>query len=241
MSISPVKQTNINMEKIGKWSKEEFVELLKDDEFYYGEANDYALSASSFGKLLDGSYHPEMWKEPREWKSYFDVGRYFHVQTLEPHKLHEFDVRDVVRRSPGDTFLKQSEVDNLEAMKVAQDAHIEARGLLYGPNVEYEVPGVVNIDGVWLKGKCDAANPDVNWLVDLKTSSGHMPFYQGAAKYGYNSQAWVYWKIFGMPTKYVTVNKKTHDVQIETPPQSYYKKGKERALEAIKIYKENYV
>lgn len=229
------------MEKIGKWTIKEFKKLLLDDEFYYGEANKYALSASSFGKLLDGTYDPESWKEPNEWKSYFEVGKYFHVQTLEPHKLKNFDVRDVTRRSAGDEYLKQSEVDNLEAMKVAQDASIEARGLIYGPRVEYEVPGVVNIEGIWLKGKCDIMNPDVGWLADLKTSSGHMPFYQGATKYGYNSQAWVYWKIFNYPTKYINVGKSNHNIDIITPPQEYYKKGKVRALEAIKLYKENYV
>lgn len=105
-----------------------FNKKLEDDNFYYGKVRNYAVSASNIGNILDGTFG----SDDSGWKLHYEIGKYFHVQTLEPDKLDKFDVRDVDRRKPGDQYLKESEVEKIKAMKVSHDADVEARGILYG-------------------------------------------------------------------------------------------------------------
>ena len=214
------------------------IDLLRDDnEYYTGVGRDY-LSASDIQDIIDGTYTKEI--QEREWKIHFEVGKYFHVQTLEPHKLDRFDVRDVARRKAGDQYLKQKEVDNLREMKLSHDRSNEARGLLYGPGVEYEVPMVGEIEGVKFKGKADCLNPMLGWCVDLKSTSNIDNFGVSIEKW-YGPQLWIYWKLSGLPTAYVVVDKKTLETKIIYPSKHFYALGKAKVLKAIEIYKRDYV
>ena len=215
----------------------EIIELLRDDnEYYTGVGRDY-LSASDISNILDGSYTKEV--QDREWKIHFEIGKYFHVQTLEPHKLDKFTIKDVARRKAGDQYLKTSEVEMLKDMKASHDASLEARGLLYGPGVEYEVPMVGEIEGIPFKGKMDCSNPMLGWCVDLKSTSNLEGFGVSIEKW-YCPQLWIYWKLSGMPTAYVAVDKKTLETQVIYPSKHFYALGKAQVLKAIEIYKNEY-
>ena len=215
----------------------EFKELLVDDNLYYGEVRDYAISASSIGGLLDGSFG----NDSSEWKKHFEIGKLFHVQTLEPEKLGKFDIRDVSRRKKGDEFLKQSEADMCAAMKVSHDSNATARGVIYGPGVQYEVPSYTVIEGVLFIGKADIVNPQIGYLGDLK-STGNFDGFDDSVRKWYGPQLWLYYKIFGMPTAYVVTEKKSVEPRTDviTPAKHHYANGKAQVLEAIEIYKEQY-
>ena len=218
----------------------EIIELLKDDnEYYYGFGREY-LSNSDLGKILKGEYTKDKDQNEKVWKSHFELGKYLHVSILEPHKLVDFEVQDVFRRPKGGTFLKTSEVEKAQEWRQAINENREARGLLYGPNMIYEQPGITTIEGLPFKGKADAINVDLGYVVDIKTTKDVDYFTQACYDYGYTSQSWVYWKIFGMPTVYVVVDKSSCEVMIHKPDRGYYGIGKERALKAINIYKEDY-
>ena len=210
--------------------------LRNDDEYYGGLGRDY-LSASDISGILDGTYS----KTPvREWKQVFEMGKYFHVQTLEPEKLGNFIVKDVPRRKKGEEFLKQSEVEIVKAMKLSHDRNIEARGILYGPEVEYEVPAITTIEGIPFKGKADIINESIGYLGDLKSTSNLYNFDSSIEKW-YCAQLWVYWKLFGKPTVYIVVDKTTLETQVIYPSKHFYALGKALVLKAIDIYKSEYV
>ena len=213
-----------------------FREDLQDDEYYYGDIRNAAVSASNINSILDGTF-----MEPSVWKIHFEVGKYFHCQTLEPEKVLDFDVRDVARRSPGDKYLKKSEQTMCRGMKVSHDSNVEARGILYGPGVEYEVPGFTIIDGVLFIGKCDIRNPLIRYIGDLKSTRDLFSFPSSVEKW-YTSQMWIYWKIFNMPTVYVVTEKKPKHPRttVSYPEQYLYAQGKAKVLEAITIYKRDY-
>lgn len=213
-----------------------FNKKLEDDNFYYGKVRNYAVSASNIGNILDGTFG----SDDSGWKLHYEIGKYFHVQTLEPDKLDKFDVRDVDRRKPGDQYLKESEVEKIKAMKVSHDADVEARGILYGPGVEYEVPGFVVIEGVLFIGKADIKNPQIGYLGDLKSTRSVDDFDSSIRKW-YGPQLWLYYKIFGSPTAYVVTEKtEPYTTEVVYPAKHFYASGKAKVLEAIEKYKEDY-
>lgn len=212
----------------------DIIERLKDDDQYYnGVGRDY-LSASDIGNILEGTYTKI--PDRSDWKPHFEIGKYFHVQTLEPHKLDTFDVRDVKRRMAGEQFLKQNEVWMCEDMKKSHDADINARGILYGPDVQYEIPAITTIEGIPFKGKCDILNPAIGYLGDLKSTSNLQGFDDSIRKW-YCPQLWIYWKLFGLPTAYIAVDKRSLETEVIFPEQHFYAQGKAMVLEAIQIYK----
>lgn len=211
-----------------------FKESLLNDTYYYGEVRQSAISASTINSILDGTFG-----EPSEWKIVFEVGKYFHCLTLEPEKIPAFEVRDVPRRKAGEKYLKQSEVDMCIGMKKSHDAFPEARGIIYGPNVEYEIPGYTIIDGVLFIGKCDINNPDIGYIGDLK-STGNLYGFDNSIEKWYTSQLWLYWKIFNLPTAYVVTEKKSLVTEVIYPDRDMYHEGKKKVLAAIKIYKQEY-
>ena len=215
-------------------TNEIFNNRLQDDHYYYKEVRKAAISASNINNILEGSFG-----EPQPWKIHFSIGSYFHELTLEPEKIASYDVRDVDRRKKGETFLKTKEVEMCESMKDSHDAHAEARGIIYGPNVQYEAPGHTVIDGVLFVGKCDVMNPQLGWLGDLKSTGNLMGFDDSIRKW-YTAQLWLYWKIFDMPTVYVTVCKQTYETHVIYPEKFHYADGKAKVLEAISVYKEKY-
>ena len=210
------------------------LERLEDDDFYYGEVRKAAISASNINAILEGRFD-----EPSEHKPAFEIGKYFHCLTLEPEKIPDFEVKDVTRRGKGETYLKTSEVDMCNNMKKSHDAHTEARGILYGPGVEYEVPGITIIDGVLFVGKCDILNPQIGWLGDLKSTSFIQDFDNSIRKW-YTAQLWLYYKIFDLPTSYIVTDKKTLETEVIYPDKFQYAAGKAKVLEAIGLYKQNY-
>lgn len=213
-------------------------EKLVDDSYYYGEARQHALSASNIMDIIQGTYNPD---QPSEKKVVYEIGKYFHVQTLEPHKLDKFDVRDNSRRKKGEYHLKMQEVEMCEGMKASHDANIEARGILYGPTVEYEVPAMTQIEGINFIGKCDIYNPQIGFIGDLKSTRDVDTFENSIEKW-YCPQLWIYWKLFGMPTAYIIVEKNDEPrTRVMYPPKYFYAKGKELTLRAIEIYKRDYL
>ena len=218
---------------------------LVDDDYYYGAARKHALSQSNIGSILDGTFDPNDilnagQQEEKDFNINFEIGSMFHVQTLEPHKMDQFTVVDVPRRAKGDRFLKTSEVEMCRKMKLSHDSNIDARGLLYGPGVQYEVPVMGVIEGVTFIGKIDCLNPMLKWCVDLK-STRRVNSFSDSVKKWYEPQIWIYWKLCGYPTAYVVTEKTDDPRTITSYPENFsYASGKAKTLEAISIIKSQY-
>ena len=99
--------------------KEKIIEMLREDEHYYGDFGKQYLSNSDIKTLLK---NPLALKEPSKSNAHFLVGGYFHTAILEPDKLKNFKIVDSSSRntkvykemSGGEMCLLQHEVDLVE-------------------------------------------------------------------------------------------------------------------------------
>ena len=192
---------------------------LKDDEHYYGKFGKQFLSNSDIGTLLNNplSFGQSMKPIPA-----FLVGGYFHTAILEPHKLKSFKIIEATTRnskvykeiSDGELCLLQHEVDKIEMLVDVMMSNEICNDLICGDNVEYEVPGIAEINGKLWKGKADIINHDERLIIDLKTTADISKFKYSATKYNYNSQAYIYQKLFGYEMIFMAIDKTTKQIGI---------------------------
>jgi hypothetical protein len=223
-------------------NREEILEKLKEDEHYYGAFGKQFLSNSNIEALLS---NPLLMNAPQPLNPNFAIGGYFHTAILEPDKLNKYKIINTTTRntnvykelSGGEICLLQHEVDNIELLKDKMLNNKVCESLIRGFNVEYEVPGIVEIDGVMWKGKADIINHDEGLIVDLKTTSDLSGFSYSAKKYNYDSQAYIYKKLFGYDLVFIAIDKKTHQIGIFDCSDRFLQGGEDKVKLAIDAYK----
>jgi exodeoxyribonuclease VIII len=222
-------------------SKEEILEKLKDDAHYYGEFGQQFLSNSNISTLLS---NPLLLRAQQEPNINFAIGGYFHTLILEPEKIEKYKIIEATTRntnkykelSGGEICLLQHEVDKIELMRDIVIANKVCESLIKGFNVEYEVPGICDINGVMWKGKADIINHDEGLIVDLKTTSDISQFQYSAKKYNYDSQAYIYKKLFGYDLIFLAIDKKTHQIGIFDCSDKFLQNGEDKVMKAIDAY-----
>ena len=132
--------------------------------------------------------------------------------------------------------LLQSEVDKLNEMIDITMSNEFCKSLIKGDNVEYEVPGIAEINGRLWKGKADIINHDKKLIVDLKTTADISKFRYSAQKYNYNSQAYIYRELFGYELMFIVIDKKTYQIGIYDCSPEFYAKGKDKVEKACEVY-----
>ena len=219
----------------------ETLELLKDDVNYYGDFGKQFLSNSDIGTLLT---NPLSLKEQRDTTSAMVFGRYFHTAILEPDKLKAFKIIDASTRttkvykelSGGEMCLLQKEADIADLLiEKVLDNNVFSSMINVG-DVEHEVPGVMEIMGNMWKGKADIINHDDKLVVDLKTTSDINSFHFSASKYNYDSQAYLYRKIFGYDVVFIVIDKNTHQTGLFDCSTPFLERGMEKVKKATEIY-----
>lgn len=227
---------------MGEWNKKEVLDKLVDDEQYYGAFGRQFRSNSDIMTLLT---NPLALGAPQKPNINFLVGGYFHTAILEPNKLKKYKIVESSTRntkaykeiSGGEMCLLQHEVDNLEMLIDTMKANNVCKGLIEGINVEYEQPGIKEIEGLWWKGKADIVNHDERLIVDLKTTSDITKFRSSAFRYNYDSQAYIYRKIFGYDLIFIAIDKKTGQIGIFDCSDAFYESGKDKVQQAVEQYK----
>lgn len=221
--------------------KKEILDRLKNDEDYYGEFGQQFLSNSNISTLLT---NPLALKEPMEKSPALLVGGYFHTAILEPEKLFNFKVINTTTRntnlykemSGGEMCLLQQEADKTEALVDRIMSNEICRSLIRDGNVEYEVPGIIELFGNMWKGKADILNHDEKLIIDLKTTSNIHEFKWSAKKYNYNSQAYIYSKMFGYEMVFLVIDKNTQQIGIFDCSPDFYNKGEDKVKQASEVY-----
>ena len=215
---------------------------LEIDEYYYGDFGKKYLSNSDISTLLT---NPLALGQPQKPIPAFLVGGYFHTAILEPEKLKKFKVVESTTRntkaykeiSGGEMCLLQHEVDKIELMTEKVLKNNVCRDLIRGINIEYEKPGITELEGLNWKGKADIVNHDEKLIIDLKTTADLNKFKWSAAKYNYDSQAYIYSKLFGYEFVFIAIDKNTHQIGIfECSPQ-FYERGADKVQRASEQYK----
>jgi hypothetical protein len=215
---------------------------LEIDEHYYGEFGKKFLSNSDISTLLT---NPLALGKQSEKSPAFLVGGYFHTAILEPDKLKNFKIIQSTTRntkaykeiSDGELCLLQHEVDQIELMTDKVLSNDVCRDLIRGINVEYERPGVTELEGLAWKGKADIVNHDERLIIDLKTTADINKFKYSASKYNYDSQAYIYSKLFGYEFLFIVIDKTTHQIGVFDCSPEFYNRGEDKVKRASEQYK----
>ena len=221
--------------------KKEILARLKNDEDYYGDFGNQYLSNSHVGRLIKD---PLRAFEPSKPSPAFLVGGYFHTCILEPGKINKYKVVKSSTRntkeykdvSGGELCLLQHEVDTIELMREKVMSNDICKDLIQGPQTEYEQPGIINMfDNNW-KGKADIINHDEKLVIDLKTTADIDKFQWSASKYNYDSQAYIYSKLFGYEFLFIVIDKNTHQIGMFDCSPQFYERGEDKVRKASEAY-----
>ena len=227
--------------------KEKVIEKLTQDEHYYGDYGKRFLSNSDISILLKD---PRRLREDKPKTSAMVIGGYFHTAILEPHKLKSFKIiksstrntKQYKEMSGGEICLLQHEVDKIELMKEAIMDNKICRELINGPDpysdgtIEYEIPGVSEIHGNMWKGKADIVNHDERLIIDLKTTSDIDKFKWSASKFNYDSQAYIYSRLFGYEMLFMVIDKETLQIGLFDCSPDFYSSGEDKVRKATDAY-----
>ena len=230
--------------------KQQILKKLKNDEDYYGDFGNQFLSNSHVGKLLKD---PLNVFKPMKPSPAFLIGGYFHTCILEPNKLDKYKVVKSSTRNTkaykdvagGELCLLQQEVDMIELMRdkvmdndICRDLIRGARrdSDILGEDVEYEVPMITELFGQTWKGKADIVNHEEKLIIDLKTTADINKFQYSANKYNYDSQAYIYSKLFGYEFLFIVIDKSTHQIGMFDCSPKFYERGEDKVRRAAEAY-----
>lgn len=220
------------------------VDLLKDDDNYYGDFGRQFLSNSDISSLL---YDPSSFKKKSdEEQVHFTVGKALHVMVCEPHKIDMFYVvdadtraskkyKDVVNSGKKNILLKK-DFDEVSKYAKALKENFEIYMMMNESGNEYEVPAIKMIGDLMWKGKTDIKASSLNRQFDVKTTGDIEKFSYNARKYNYDSQAFIYQEIFGLPLEFIVVCKKTLKIGRFIASDEFIDRGRQKVELAAKNY-----
>jgi len=222
-------------------SKQQILQKLKNDEDYYGDFGNQFLSNSHVGRLLND---PLNIFKPMKPSPAFLIGGYFHTCILEPDKLKKYKVVKSTNRNTkaykdvagGELCMLEHEVDMVELMRDKMMDNDICRDLIQEGNVEYEVPMITELFGQTWKGKADIVNHDEKLIIDLKTTADITKFQYSANKYNYDSQAYIYSKLFGYEFLFIVIDKNTHQIGMFDCSPKFYERGEDKVRRASEAY-----
>ena len=222
-------------------TREEELNKLREDEHYYGPFGKKFLSNSDISTLLTNPLSLGQGMSPIPA---FLVGGYFHTAILEPHKLKNFKIVQSTSRnskaykeaSNGELCLLQHEADKTDKLVETMMSNDFCKSMIRGDNVEYEVPGIAEINGKLWKGKADIINHDEKLIIDLKTTADITKFRYSATKYNYNSQAYIYQKLFGYEMIFMVIDKTTQQIGVYDCSSKFLSYGEEKVKQAVEAY-----
>ena len=224
--------------------KKQILKKLCNDEDYYGEFGNQFLSNSHVGRLLKD---PLNVFKPSTPSPAFLVGGYFHTCILEPNKLDKYKVVKSTTRNTkqykdvagGELCLLQHEVDQIELMREKVMSNDICADLIMGTDGklnDFEAPMVTELFGNKWKGKADIVNHDEKLIIDLKTTADIDKFQWSANKYNYDSQAYIYSKLFGYEFLFIVIDKATHKIGMFDCSPEFYERGEDKVRRASEAY-----
>ena len=224
--------------------KQQILKKLRNDEDYYGEFGNQFLSNSHISKLLKD---PLSAFEPSKPSPAFAVGGYFHTCILEPNKLDKFKViksstrntKQYKELSGGEICLLEHEVDDILLMKDKVMANDICADLIMGTDGmlnDFEEPNITELFGNKWKGKADIVNHNEQLVIDLKTTADIDKFKWSANKFNYDSQAYIYSKMFGYEMLFIVIDKSTHQIGMFDCSPEFYERGEEKVSKASEAY-----
>ena len=227
-------------------NNKEIIEKLRDDENYYGEFGRTYLSNSDIYALLN---NPLDFKKQKPKTAALVIGGYFHTCILEPEKLDRYKISKSKTRntkeykllSDGDICLLEKEADEIQLMREVVMDNDLFKQLIQEGDVEYEKPGLVELEGMMWKGKADIVNHSEQLVIDLKTTGNINGFTSSAYKFNYDSQAYIYSKMFGYELIFLVIDKNTHQLGLFDCSDRFIQSGANKVAKAVQVYQEFFI
>ena len=91
----------------------------------------------------------------------------------------------------------------------------------------------MNLD--W-KGKADIINNNSNLIIDIKTSGDIDKFMYSAKTYNYDSQAYIYQRLFNKPLVFFVIDKRTARLGVFDCSATFLKAGQDKVEQAVEVY-----
>ena len=227
-----------------RFREDEILELMKNDEFYYGYLGKAALSSSSIKLLLDS---PKKYKYVTKYGSQesnaLDAGWLFHTCILEPDVFEKQIFVEVQSKNTKAYKLAKEEHGKVYTMKQKNDAERLADAFFRNEHAlklitdcQFEVPAIGMVQGYPFRGKADVLGKGI---VDLKTTADLKAFPYSAKKYGYDVQVYLYSELFNKPYeefKFVAIDKGSLDIGIYDVSEEFYLQGKAKVTKALEVF-----
>lgn len=230
------------------------IELLRDDNNYYGEIGKQFLSASDIKTLVST---PDQYGVSLDEDTNLLKGTYLHRRLLQPELLDNMIIVDATTRTtkvykeivaehtleglPKPIFLLKKETEELELLAMKAESNHEFVDALQSNMQPFEVeePMIGEVMGYWFKAKADRKNQHRGFIADIKTARSLSSFVSQFRAFGYHGTAYVYSKLFGMPVRFYVISKEdgrlgVYDVSEETlaAGEEYVRWG----LEKLEMY-----
>lgn len=232
------------------YDKAELLKRMDDDNFYYGELNELALSSSSLKLLLSS---PKTYKFSLEYGSSDSQalrdGWLFHTAILEPEVFSAQEFVEV--QSKNTKKFRNAKAKNPRVFTAKERGDAErlvdafyrneyAKQLI--TKAEFEVPSIDNVLDYPFRGKADVLA--ANRIVDLKTTTNIKDFSWSANKYGYDVQCYLYCNLFKKEYKdfhFLVLDKGSLDIGIFNCSEDFYYRGEEKVQKALDLYNKFFI
>ena len=208
---------------------EKVIQKLKDDKHYYGEFGKKYLSNSDIDALIN---NPLSFQADKPQSLPFLYGTAFHEMAM----FGKSDSMESIESSTRSTKIyKQSILDNgkeimllnKEADEIVEMVDIfksneNIKNIFDDKSIQFEVPMVDTLTANKLswKGKADIVTDD--YIYDIKTCSKLKSFRNSSKAYNYDSQAFIYSKLFQKPMRFLVIEKGTGLIGLfETSDEAY--------------------
>jgi hypothetical protein len=142
--------------------------------------------------------------------------------------------KDFCREQGIDMCLLESEVKDVQNLVSIINGNIAFFEVIHKKGNQYEVPAIGEIQGMMWKGKADIITDEA--VIDLKTTSDIEKFKWNAKKYNYDSQCYIYQKLFGKPLVFFVIDKVTGVLGIFKPTEEFVAGGELKVARAIDMY-----
>ena len=220
----------------------EILEKLRNDQDYYGDFGKQYMSNSDISTLLT---NPKQYGVGLPDNANFAKGRYFHQLVLEPEKADGYTFvesssrntklyKEYCAEAEVDFALLSKEGEELRRLVGVMMGNLDMYDLIRNPENIYELPAIGEIEGKMWKGKADIVHPDM--VIDIKTTSKIEDFKWSARKYNYDSQCYIYQKLFGKPLIFLVIDKTSDMMGIFRPTEEFVKGGQNKVQRAIEVY-----
>lgn len=232
------------------WDRQELLDKMNDDEFYYGYLKTAALSSSSLKLLLDSpkTYRNVMAYGNEESQALRD-GWLFHTAILEPEVFSSQRFIDVQSKNTKVYKEAKEEFGKVFTMTERRDAERLADAFLRNTHAielirdcEFEVPAIDYVQDFPFRGKADVLGK--GRIVDLKSTTDIKVFPYSAKKYSYDMQCYLYCNLFGIEYKdfvFLAMDKKSLDIGIYYCSEEFYFSGEQKVSQALDIYERFFI